>query len=168
MWVLLSLPLRAESSGDRNCPGCRKCCVDYALWLRFQNALFVVVHDTLFDACVTLCIVLNTAFLAAEHHGMSEDLKHTLDLGNKVGSDSIQCNPTSLSSLICGWCTTALYACPPTIGKQSELPILRASLVRSLGTNQAPPKRVHHAMPTKRTNTHSFRFSLRSSLWRLC
>ena len=71
---------------DRNCPGCRKCCLNYSLWLRFQNLLFVVVHDMLFDATVTLCIVLNTAFLAAEHHGMSEDLKHVLDMGNKVRS----------------------------------------------------------------------------------
>ena len=38
----------------------------------------------MFDACVTLCIILNTAFLAAEHHGMSNDLKHVLDMGNKV------------------------------------------------------------------------------------
>lgn len=38
----------------------------------------------LFDTTVTLCIILNTAFLAAEHHGMSEDLKYVLDLGNKV------------------------------------------------------------------------------------
>ena len=38
----------------------------------------------LFDTTVTLCIILNTAFLAVEHHGMSEDLKHVLDIGNKV------------------------------------------------------------------------------------
>ena len=34
---------------------------------------------------VTLCIILNTVFLAIEHHGMSEDLQYILDLGNKVG-----------------------------------------------------------------------------------
>ena len=38
----------------------------------------------LFDSCVTLFIVLNTAFLAAEHHGMSQELKDVLDMGNKV------------------------------------------------------------------------------------
>ena len=40
----------------------------------------------LFDSCVTLFIVLNTAFLAAEHHGMSQELKDVLDMGNKVSS----------------------------------------------------------------------------------
>ena len=38
----------------------------------------------LFDTTVTLCIILNTAFLAVEHHGMSDDLKHVLDIGNKA------------------------------------------------------------------------------------
>jgi hypothetical protein len=82
--------LSVESGGadglhsDRNCTGCDRCCPSYGLWLRFQNALYVIVHDTIFEATVTLCIVLNTAFLAAEHHGMSEDLKYVLDIGNKV------------------------------------------------------------------------------------
>eukprot|EP00095_Tigriopus_kingsejongensis_P011168 maker-scaffold259_size234575-snap-gene-1.15 protein:Tk11168 transcript:maker-scaffold259_size234575-snap-gene-1.15-mRNA-1 annotation:"unnamed protein product" len=73
-----------ETANDRNCPSCRKYCLGYNIWLRFQNTLFVIVHDMLFDATVTLCIILNTAFLAAEHHGMSEDLKHVLSIGNKV------------------------------------------------------------------------------------
>ena len=73
-----------ESSNDRNCPGCRKFCVDYEMWVRFQNVLYTIVHDMLFDSCVTLFIVLNTAFLAAEHHGMSQELKDVLDMGNKV------------------------------------------------------------------------------------
>lgn len=81
--IFFLFPL-SETANDRNCPGCRKFCLDYDLWLRFQNALFLVVHDMVFDGAVTLCIILNTAFLAAEHHGMSEDLKHVLDIGNKV------------------------------------------------------------------------------------
>ena len=71
---------------DRNCAFCRKCCIGccYRIWLKFQNCLLLLVHDMLFDTTVTLCIILNTAFLAVEHHGMSEDLKHVLDIGNKV------------------------------------------------------------------------------------
>ena len=71
---------------DRNWAFCRHCCIGccYRIWLRFQNCLLMLVHDMLFDMTVTLCIVLNTAFLAIEHHGMSEDLKHVLEIGNKV------------------------------------------------------------------------------------
>jgi hypothetical protein len=38
----------------------------------------------IFESAVTVCIILNTGFLAVEHHGMSEELKHVLELGNKV------------------------------------------------------------------------------------
>ena len=76
MWI--------ETSKDRNCAGCEVCCLDYKCWLRTQDILYSVINDPLFDFVVTLCIILNTVFLAIEHHGMSEDLKHVLDTGNKV------------------------------------------------------------------------------------
>lgn len=43
-----------------------------------------VVKDPLFELAITLCIVLNTMFLALEHHGMSENIRQALDIGNKV------------------------------------------------------------------------------------
>ena len=46
--------------------------------------MFRVTHDMLFESAVTICIILNNAFLAAEHHGMSRELKHVLEIGNKV------------------------------------------------------------------------------------
>lgn len=45
---------------------------------------FQVVKDPLFELAITLCIVLNTMFLAMEHHGMSENVRQALDIGNKV------------------------------------------------------------------------------------
>lgn len=46
--------------------------------------LLQVVKDPLFELAITLCIVLNTMFLALEHHGMSESVRQALDIGNKV------------------------------------------------------------------------------------
>ena len=46
--------------------------------------MFKISHDVLFESAVTVCIILNTAFLAIEHHGMSDELKHILEIGNKV------------------------------------------------------------------------------------
>ncbi|XP_054013685.1 sodium channel protein 60E-like isoform X3 [Hylaeus anthracinus] len=69
---------------DRNCEKCMQCCVDYEGWLRFQNSLYKVVRDPLFELTITLCIVLNTGFLAMEHHGMSEPIRQALNIGNKV------------------------------------------------------------------------------------
>lgn len=69
---------------DRNCANCSTCCVDYTGWLQFQNGLYKVVRDPLFELAITLCIVLNTIILALEHHGMSEQIRQALDIGNKV------------------------------------------------------------------------------------
>ncbi|XP_025994823.1 sodium channel protein 60E isoform X2 [Solenopsis invicta] len=69
---------------DRNCDRCSRCCVDYEGWLRFQNCLYKVVTDPLFELTITVCIILNTCFLAVEHHGMSESVRQTLTIGNKV------------------------------------------------------------------------------------
>lgn len=73
-----------EDLPDRNCDKCVECCVDYAGWLQFQNCLYKIVKDPLFELGITLCIVLNTLFLALEHHGMSEGIRQALDIGNKV------------------------------------------------------------------------------------
>ncbi|XP_066950871.1 sodium channel protein 1 brain-like isoform X1 [Macrobrachium rosenbergii] len=73
-----------EEVVDRNCEKCRECCVDYRSWLRFQNIMYIVVHDAVFDLFIMLCIILNTIFLAIEHHGMSDTLNKILEVGNRV------------------------------------------------------------------------------------
>ena len=84
-WIKQTIPLIiSEQPEDRNCACCPKCCLCYHPWVKFQNFMFRVTHDMLFESAVTICIILNTAFLAAEHHGMSPELKHVLEIGNKV------------------------------------------------------------------------------------
>ncbi|XP_045030730.1 sodium channel protein 60E isoform X2 [Daphnia magna] len=57
----------------------------YLTWLRtLRSILQRVIQSPWIDFVITISIVLNTAFLAAEHHGMSPDVKHVLDVGNKV------------------------------------------------------------------------------------
>ncbi|CAG9133928.1 unnamed protein product [Plutella xylostella] len=72
---------------DRNCECCVTCCIDYEGWLQFQNCLYGIVKDPLFELFITTCIVLNTLFLALEHHGMSENVRSALDIGNKSGNN---------------------------------------------------------------------------------
>ena len=55
------------------------------LLTKTQQHLQTLVTSHMFEQSVTLCILLNTVFLALEHHGMSESLQLVLDLGNKVG-----------------------------------------------------------------------------------
>ncbi|PSN31689.1 hypothetical protein C0J52_21915, partial [Blattella germanica] len=94
---------------DRNCDKCTQCCVDYDGWLRFQSGLYKVVRDPLFDLLITLCIILNTMFLAMEHHGMSESVRQALDIGNKVFTSifTLECFlkilALSKEYFACGW-----------------------------------------------------------------
>ncbi|XP_017837451.1 sodium channel protein 60E isoform X2 [Drosophila busckii] len=94
---------------DRNCDRCIHCCADYESWLQFQNCLYKVVRDPLFELAITLCIVLNTAFLAMEHHGMSESFRNALDVGNKVFTSifTFECivklMALSKDFFLCGW-----------------------------------------------------------------
>ncbi|XP_014662700.1 PREDICTED: sodium channel protein 60E-like [Priapulus caudatus] len=77
-------PKTNSDPNARNCACFRRLCCCYTPWLRFQQWLFTIVTDPLFDLFITLCIVLNTAFLAVEHHGMTDRTRHTLEIGNYV------------------------------------------------------------------------------------
>lgn len=69
-------------------PDRRRRIVSVEFWLsgyRFvRSMLEKIVQSPWMDFCITISIILNTAFLAAEHHGMSPDVKEVLDVGNKV------------------------------------------------------------------------------------
>ncbi|XP_065166604.1 sodium channel protein 60E isoform X3 [Atheta coriaria] len=94
---------------DRNCPGCERCCMDYNGWLQFQQIMYGIVRDPLFELAITVCIVLNTVFLAMEHHGMSESVLRALDIGNKVFTSifTLECclklMALSKDFFQCGW-----------------------------------------------------------------
>lgn len=94
---------------DRNCTSCEQCCLDYEGWIQFQQGLYRIVRDPLFELAITVCIVLNTMFLAMEHHGMSEDVARALDVGNKVFTSifTFECclklMALSKEFFYCGW-----------------------------------------------------------------
>ncbi|CAB3234830.1 unnamed protein product [Arctia plantaginis] len=94
---------------DRNCECCVNCCIDYDGWLQCQNCLYGIVKDPLFELFITTCIILNTLFLALEHHGMSENVRQALDIGNKVFTSifTLECilkvMAMSKDFFACGW-----------------------------------------------------------------
>ncbi|XP_075173393.1 sodium channel protein type 2 subunit alpha-like isoform X1 [Anomaloglossus baeobatrachus] len=54
------------------------------LWLRFKDTVKLIIMDPFADLIITICIVLNTIFMAAEHANMSKDFDHVLSVGNQV------------------------------------------------------------------------------------
>uniref|UniRef100_A0A8C3BAJ7 Sodium channel protein n=1 Tax=Cairina moschata TaxID=8855 RepID=A0A8C3BAJ7_CAIMO len=57
------------------------CC---PLWLRIKKKVSAFIKDPFIDLTITLCIVMNTLFMALEHNNMSDNFKSMLNVGNLV------------------------------------------------------------------------------------
>ncbi|XP_010076057.1 PREDICTED: sodium channel protein type 5 subunit alpha-like [Pterocles gutturalis] len=88
--VITSVLEELEES-QRRCPPCLKdlalkyliwdCC---PLWLRIKKKVAAFIKDPFIDLTITVCIVMNTLFMALEHNNMSENFKLMLHIGNLV------------------------------------------------------------------------------------
>uniref|UniRef100_A0A671WKM8 Sodium channel protein n=1 Tax=Sparus aurata TaxID=8175 RepID=A0A671WKM8_SPAAU len=58
-----------------NCCGC---------WRWLKQWLYIIVMDPFVDLGITICIVLNTVFMAMEHYPMTEEFEELLSVGNLV------------------------------------------------------------------------------------
>lgn len=59
------------------------CCT---CWLMIQKYVALIVFDPFVELFITLCIVVNTLFMALDHHNMDPDLERALKSGNYVCS----------------------------------------------------------------------------------
>ncbi|XP_004642272.1 sodium channel protein type 10 subunit alpha [Octodon degus] len=88
--IMTSVIEELEES-ERRCPPCLtslaqkyliwECC---PTWLKLKAVLFELVTDPFAELTITLCIVVNTVFMAMEHHGMSYTFDSMLQTGNIV------------------------------------------------------------------------------------
>lgn len=53
-------------------------------WLKIQELIALLVFDPFVELFITLCIVVNTVFMAMDHHDMNESLDIFLKNGNYV------------------------------------------------------------------------------------
>ncbi|XP_075226668.1 sodium voltage-gated channel paralytic [Lycorma delicatula] len=52
------------------------------LWLKFQEYVALLVFDPFVELFITLCIVVNTLFMALDHHDMNKEMEKALKSGN--------------------------------------------------------------------------------------
>uniref|UniRef100_A0A669QM33 Sodium channel protein n=1 Tax=Phasianus colchicus TaxID=9054 RepID=A0A669QM33_PHACC len=57
------------------------CC---PLWLRIKKKVAAFIKDPFIDLTITLCIVMNTLFMALEHNNMTYNFKLMLNVGNSI------------------------------------------------------------------------------------
>ncbi|KAM4608382.1 LOW QUALITY PROTEIN: sodium channel, voltage-gated, type I-like, alpha [Polymixia lowei] len=58
-----------------------ECC---PAWLKIKTMVRLIMMDPFVDLAITICIVLNTMFMAMEHHDMSPNFSKMLTVGNQV------------------------------------------------------------------------------------
>ncbi|XP_060794421.1 sodium channel, voltage gated, type VIII, alpha subunit a isoform X12 [Neoarius graeffei] len=76
---------------QRKCPPCWykfannfliwECC---PIWLKIKEIVNLIVMDPFVDLAITICIVLNTLFMAMEHYPMTPHFSNVLSVGNLV------------------------------------------------------------------------------------
>ncbi|XP_032265122.1 sodium channel protein type 10 subunit alpha isoform X3 [Phoca vitulina] len=88
---IMTSVLEEFEESERRCPPCLtslaqkyliwECC---PTWMKLKTLLFGIVTDPFAELTITLCIVVNTLFMAMEHHGMSTTFEAMLHIGNIV------------------------------------------------------------------------------------
>ncbi|XP_047561281.1 sodium channel protein type 10 subunit alpha isoform X3 [Lutra lutra] len=88
---IMTSVLEELEESERRCPPCLttlaqkyliwECC---PMWVKLKTLLFGIVTDPFAELTITLCIVVNTVFMAMEHHGMSTAFEAMLQIGNIV------------------------------------------------------------------------------------
>uniref|UniRef100_G3TWG1 Sodium channel protein n=2 Tax=Loxodonta africana TaxID=9785 RepID=G3TWG1_LOXAF len=88
---ILTITIQELEDSKQRCPPCFttlaqkyliwECC---SSWVKLKTCLFEIVTDPFAELTITLCIVVNTVFMAMEHHRMSPTFDAMLQMGNIV------------------------------------------------------------------------------------
>lgn len=94
LWLrghLCSLLTTELEESQRKCPPCWYKFANTFLiwechpyWIKLKEIVNLIVMDPFVDLAITICIVLNTLFMAMEHHPMTPQFEHVLSVGNLV------------------------------------------------------------------------------------
>lgn len=77
-----------------------ECC---PTWVKLKKLLFRIVTDPFAELTITLCIVVNTLFMAMEHHGMSPIFETMFQIGNIVSALAAVAHAVMAVGLWVGW-----------------------------------------------------------------
>ncbi|ELK25137.1 Sodium channel protein type 11 subunit alpha [Myotis davidii] len=88
---ILTITMQEQEKSQEPCFPCGKNLASKYLiwncspqWLRFKKALRTVMTDPFTELVITICIIINTLFLAMEHHNMDKNFEFMLQTGNLV------------------------------------------------------------------------------------
>ena len=90
-WILICCLFSELEEAHQKCPPWWYKCSHKVLiwncctpWVKFKKIIHLIVMDPFVDLGITICIVLNTLFMAMEHYPMTEHFDSVLNVGNLV------------------------------------------------------------------------------------
>lgn len=83
------------------------------MWIKIKEIVNLIVMDPFVDLAITICIVLNTLFMAMEHYPMTTDFEDMLSVGNLVSVFLCDCNVKFQTGLWCLSFLNIIIAPPP-------------------------------------------------------
>ncbi|XP_026537117.1 sodium channel protein type 8 subunit alpha isoform X7 [Notechis scutatus] len=91
MTVITNTLVEELEESQRKCPPCWYKFANTFLiwechphWVKLKEIVNLIVMDPFVDLAITICIVLNTLFMAMEHHPMTPQFEHVLAVGNLI------------------------------------------------------------------------------------
>uniref|UniRef100_A0A3Q3XIH0 Sodium channel protein n=1 Tax=Mola mola TaxID=94237 RepID=A0A3Q3XIH0_MOLML len=91
MSVVTNTLIEELEESQRKCPPCWYKFANTFLiwecspfWLKLKHVVYLIVMDPFVDLAITICIVLNTLFMAMEHYPMTPNFENVLTTGNLV------------------------------------------------------------------------------------
>lgn len=73
------------------------CC---PMWLLIKEKIKFIIMDPFSDLTITLCIVLNTLFMAMDHYKMTKEFEEVLNVGNQVRRSCFMCLVSFLQLIV--------------------------------------------------------------------
>lgn len=90
-WCMIRAMSSELEESQRKCPPCWYKFANTFLiwecspkWIKIKEIVNLIVMDPFVDLAITICIVLNTLFMAMEHYPMTPDFEDMLSVGNLV------------------------------------------------------------------------------------
>nr|XP_020826260.1 sodium channel protein type 11 subunit alpha isoform X4 [Phascolarctos cinereus] len=88
---IVTITMQEYEKSQQKCLPCQKnfvskyciweCC---PLWLHIKRTVELIIMDPFADLAITICIIVNTVFMAMEHCGKGKDFEKMLNIGNYV------------------------------------------------------------------------------------
>lgn len=106
------------------------CC---PMWLLIKEKVKFIIMDPFSDLTITLCIVMNTLFMAMDHYKMTKEFEEVLNVGNLVCRSCFMCLVSFLQLIVFryAWATSPRIIFNHALGITISAHLVRKWIIHS-------------------------------------